>query len=152
MKPKATITVSSAPLSPTETVEVSLDGTRCGSFVVEKRLTPIDEALLLLGAERVVYDGEGDFNGARTHTLDSLKDVITVLVPAPRSLGEIRLTKVWIEEVEEYVVTVTVNGVQLGSTGTKLNYRSLQTILSLLGFDVELLGPPTVQAGRTLAA
>jgi hypothetical protein len=139
MRSKVKIQVS-APVADKEKVKVWLDDKLCGTFSVEKRFTPIDEALILVGVERIVYDGEGDFRQEMTHTPDSLKSNLTRNFRPPRTLGEVRLSKIWAEGAEEYIVKVTINGVECGDTTPKLNYRSLRTILNALNFDVELVG------------
>lgn len=69
------------------------------------------------------------------------------------SLGAIRLAKIWLPECEEYCADILRNGEETGATRTKLNYRSLQTILAAPDLDVKLLGTARFkQAERLLSA
>jgi len=139
---KVKIQVSATPPKPGfDEVFVWLDDAVRGVYQIDNRLTPIDEALVLVGVERVVYDGEGDFRSPVTQTWATLKgNIISASDHFPQALGEVRLTKVWLKAVEEYAIKVAINGVEKGTTSAKLNYLSLRTILNALNFDVELVG------------
>lgn len=136
-KVKIQVTATEDPLK--EEVHVWLDDTLCGSYLVDKRLSPIEETLILLGAEKVTFDGDWGGDDV-SHTAENLASRVTRNAMPPNSLGHIQLTNVYVEGAEEFVVQVFRNGRRVGSVSPKLNYRSLGGILEDLKFDVELEG------------
>lgn len=136
-KVKIQVTATEDPVK--EDVQVWLNDTLCGSYLVDKRLTPIEEALILLGAEKVTFDGDWGADEV-SHTPETVASRVTRNAMPPNSLGHIQLTNVYVEGAEEFVVQVFRNGRRVGSVSPKLNYRSLGGILEDLKFDVELVG------------
>jgi hypothetical protein len=140
MRSKVKIQVSTTDDSLKEEVQVWLNNTLCGSYLVDKRDTPIEEALILLGAEKVTYDGDWGGNADVSHTLNSVAGQVMRNAMPAQSLGHIQLTNVYVEGAEEFVVRVSRNGERVGGVSPKLNYRSLGGILEDLGFEVEIVG------------
>jgi hypothetical protein len=140
MRAKVKIQVSATDDPMKEEVQVWLNDTLCGSYLVDKRDTPIEEALILLGAEKVTYDGDWGGNADTSHTPESVVGQVTRNITPTQSLGHIQLTNVYVEGAEEFVVRVSRDGKRVGGVSPKLNYRSLGAILEDLDFEVEMVG------------
>lgn len=120
----------------TERLKVLVDGVIRGVVDIQKKESPVMPALLLLGFDAVHCVDEAG-NDTRYTIVDFLRGQPATFGGSPAGTGGIvTLTDRWSEPLEEYRTAVKHNEVQLKSVDSRMNYRTLRSILVELGFTV----------------
>ncbi|HDR9105458.1 hypothetical protein [Paraburkholderia sp. A3RO-2L] len=116
-------------------VELLLDGQLIGRYVVGKRISIVETALLLLGANSVKYTRES--GETEEHRSGAMLGTILEVGPVSRALGNVELVERWSEPLEEVRLDLFVDGVRRESVNSRRDVMTLKGILVQLGFTID---------------
>ncbi|MBU9200124.1 hypothetical protein KTD31_01735 [Burkholderia multivorans] len=116
-------------------VELVLNGQAHSRFIVGKRISFVETALLLLGANSVKYTRES--GTSEHHSPTNMLGTILEVAQVSRPLGNIELVERWSEPLEEVRLDLFVDGVRRESVNSRRDVVTLKGILVQLGFTID---------------